>query len=136
MLATEAVARSFTPGSHATTFGGNPLACAAGIQVMERLTKGETFLKRVRQRGEYLVDRLTRLQQRTSLITEVRGKGLMIALDLTVPVLEIIEKAMTQGLLLNRTSEKTLRLIPPLTIRRSEIDQMFSILSGILKELE
>ncbi len=136
MLATEAVARSFTPGSHATTFGGNPLACAAGIQVIERLTKGETFLKRVRQRGEYLVDRFTRLQHRTSLIKEVRGKGLMVACDLAIPVVAVIEKAMGKGLLLNRTSEKTLRLIPPLTIRRSEIDQMFSILSSILRELE
>jgi len=136
MLATEAVAKSFTPGSHATTFGGNPLACAAGIQVLERLTGGETFLKRVRQRGEYLVDRLTRLQQHSPLITAVRGRGLMVAFDLTVPVTEIIEKAMTQGLLLNRTSENTLRLIPPLTIRRSEIDQMFSILGGILKEMK
>lgn len=136
MLATETVARSFTPGSHATTFGGNPLACAAGIQVMERLTNGESFLKRVRQRGEYLVDRLTRLQHRTSLITEVRGKGLVVALDLAVPVMQIIEKAMEQGLLLNRTSEETLRLVPPLTIRRSEIDQMLTILTGILKEFE
>ncbi len=136
MLATKAVAQSFTPGSHATTFGGNPLACAAGIQVMERLTGGEIFLKRVRQRGEYLVDRLTRLQRHYPLVTAVRGKGLMVAFDLSVPVVEIIEKAMTQGLLLNRTSENTLRLIPPLTIRRSEIDQMLSILGGILKEMK
>ncbi|MFQ5580323.1 MAG: acetylornithine transaminase [Nitrospiria bacterium] len=136
MLATESVAKSFTPGSHATTFGGNPLACAAGVQVMDRLTKEESLLKRVRQRGEYLVDRLRRLQDRSALISEIRGRGLMLALDLTVSAEKVIEKAMAQGLLLNRTSEKTLRMIPPLTIRRSEIDQMLSVLSGILKELE
>lgn len=82
------------------------------------------------------MDRLTRLQRHYPLVTAVRGKGLMVAFDLSVPVVEIIEKAMTQGLLLNRTSENTLRLIPPLTIRRSEIDQMLSILGGILKEMK
>ncbi|MFQ5781112.1 MAG: aspartate aminotransferase family protein, partial [Nitrospiria bacterium] len=134
VLATEGVARSFSPGSHASTFGGNPLACAAGIQVMEHLTSGDAFLQKVRDRGRYLIERLVRLQERFSLIKAVRGRGLMIALDLTIPALEIIEEAMEKGVLLNRTSETTLRLIPPLTIRRSEIDQMLSILTGILTE--
>ncbi|MFQ5949857.1 MAG: acetylornithine transaminase [Nitrospiria bacterium] len=134
VLATEGVARSFSPGSHASTFGGNPLACAAGIQVMERLISGDAFLKKVRDHGRYLIERLVRLQEKIPLIKAVRGRGLMIALDLTIPALEVIEEAMEKGVLLNRTSETTLRLIPPLTIRRSEIDQMFSILTRILTE--
>ncbi|HLG23082.1 MAG TPA: acetylornithine transaminase [Candidatus Manganitrophaceae bacterium] len=134
MLATEEAARAFTPGSHASTFSGNPLVCAAGIVVMERMTKGPAFLKGVRERGVYLMKRLAELQGRTPLIKEIRGLGLIVAADLSIPAPEVVEKAMAGGLLLNRTSERTLRFVPPLTILRSEIDQMISILSKILME--
>src|SRR5579884_729853 len=135
MLASGEVAASFTPGSHASTFGGNPLVCAAGVAVMKEVT-APAFLKRVREQGNYLTKRLAQLQKRTSVIKEVRGVGLMVAIDLTIPALEVINKAIANGLLLNRTSDQTLRFVPPLTVRRSEIDRMLTILTEILMEEE
>ncbi len=132
MLATETVARSFSPGSHASTFGGNPLVCAAGVAVLGYLT--ESFLKKVCERGAYLIGRLAQLQKKTGLIKEVRGIGLLIGVDMAVPALEVIKKGHEKGLLLNRTSDDTLRLIPPLNVRKTETDQMISILTNILME--
>lgn len=133
MLATGEVAASFTPGSHASTFGGNPLVCAAGVAVMKQVARAP-FLKGVRERGGYLMKRLSELQQKSAVIKEVRGMGLMVAIDLTVPAAEVINRAMSRGLLLNKTSDQTLRFVPPLTIRRQEIDRMISILSDLLEE--
>lgn len=133
ILARDEVAQAFTPGSHASTFSGNPLVCAAGVAVMKRLTTG-AFLKGVRERGAYLLKSLAQLQRQTSVIKEIRGLGLLVAVDLSIPTAPIVEKAMAKGLLLNRTSDQTLRFIPPLTIQRAEIDQMMSILSELLLE--
>lgn len=132
LLATEEVARAFTPGSHSSTFGGNPLACSAGVAVMERLTKG--FLKEVRDRGAYLLKQLSQLQRRFPAIKEVRGAGLIAAIDIDLAASEIVEEARVRGLLLNRTSDRTLRFVPPLTIRRSEIDKMIGLLSDLIAE--
>ncbi len=132
MLAKDHISASFQPGSHASTFGGNPLVCSAGIEVLKRMTDNGAFLKGVREQGLYLMARLNALKNQCPTITAVRGRGLMIAIDLTLPALDVIESALAQKLLLNRTSEKTLRLIPPLTIQREEIDQMLTILSEIL----
>ena len=134
MLATETVASSFQPGSHASTFGGNPLACTAGIEVMDRMTKNDSVLEHVQEQSAYLISRLNALQRKMPLIKSIRGRGLMIAIDLTLPALEVIQAGQQRGILFNRTSEETLRLIPPLTITREEIDQMLDILSDILME--
>lgn len=134
MLASADVAASFTPGSHASTFGGNPLVCAAGVAVMKQAA-APAFLKKVREQGNYLMKRLAELQRKTAVIKEVRGVGLIVAVDLTLPALGVINKAMERGLLLNRTSDQTLRFVPPLNIRRSEIDQMLAILTKILMEV-
>jgi len=133
ILAKDAVASVFQPGSHASTFGGNPLVCSAGLAVLKRLTEGPAFLEAVKKKGDMLMQALKRLQAECPLIETVRGCGLMIALDLRIPAEEVVDAALTRGLLLNRTSEKTLRLIPPLTIQAEEIDQMISILAEILK---
>ncbi len=133
MLARASVARVFTPGSHASTFGGNPLACAAALAVAGRMTA--PFLSRVRKQGEALLAGLARLQKQTGLIEAVRGVGLMAAIDLSPaapPALSIIERAAENGLLLNRTSERTLRFVPPLIITKAEIWSMLTILGEIL----
>ncbi len=132
MLATEAVAQAFSPGSHASTFGGNPLVCAAGVAVLGHLT--ENFLKKVRERGAYPIDRLAQLQKKTDLIKEVRGMGLLIGVDLAVPALDIIKRGHQKSLLLNRTSDYTLRLIPPLNLRKAEVDKMMTLFTDILME--
>ena len=134
MLARDEVAALFTPGSHAATFGGNPLVCAAGTVVLKRLTKNALFLEAVRLQGAYLMDRLMQLQKTIPLIKAVRGMGLIVAVDITQPIAaSIVTKAMEQGLLLNRTSDETLRFIPPLVIKKIEIDKMISILTDILR---
>jgi len=133
MLARPDVAACFSAGSHASTFGGNPVACAAAIEVIRRLTPA--FLSRVDGLGAVLLEGLADLQKETSDVTEVRGVGLMAALDLSPEAptaLEIIDLAQKQGLLLNRTSERTLRILPPLTITRAQIKQGLSILSSVL----
>jgi len=133
MLARASVARVFTPGSHASTFGGNPLACAAALAVAGRMTA--PFLSRIRKQGETLMTGLTRLQKKTGLIEAVRGVGLMAAIDLSPAAptaLLIIERAAEKGLLLNRTSERTLRFVPPLIITKAEIDTMLAILGEVL----
>lgn len=134
MLARDEVAAVFQPGSHASTFGGNPLACAAGIEVIDRMTKGDGFLQEVRQQSSYLSSRLNDLKEKNTLITALRGRGLMIAMDLAIPAMDVIETGYKKGVLFNRTSDKTLRLIPPLTIKQREIDQMMTVLSEILQE--
>ena len=133
MLAKASVARVFTPGSHASTFGGNPLACAAALAVAGRMTT--PFLSRVRKLGETLTAGLARLQKKTDRIETVRGMGLMAAIDLSPAAptaLSIIQRAAENGLLLNRTSERTLRFVPPLIITKTEIDTMLTILGEIL----
>ncbi len=132
ILAKDAVASVFQPGSHASTFGGNPLVCSAGLAVLNRLTEAPSFLEDVREKGKNLIQALKTFQAGCALITAVRGRGLMIALDLTIPAAEVIDAALSKGLLLNRTSEKTLRFIPPLTVQQQEIDQMLHILFEIL----
>ncbi len=134
MLATDTVASCFQPGSHASTFGGNPLACAAGIEVLDRLTKSNALLENVRQQSAYLLSKLSELKAKTPLIKRIRGRGLMIAIDLGMDSLDVIKIGQERGILFNRTSEETLRLIPPLTITRSEIDRMLAVLSDILME--
>ncbi len=133
LLAKDKVALSFKPGTHASTFGGNPLVCRAGMAVLDRITQA-SFLKQVRERGADLWARFSDLRDKTGVITDLRGRGLMIAMDLAIPAIPVIETAMRRGVLLNRTSEKTLRLIPPLTIQAEEINRMYSILSAILVE--
>ena len=131
MLAREDVANSFAPGSHASTFGGNPLVCRAGLAVMNTLAEGGVLQNCVRM-GTYLVRRLQALQQRFSFIREVRGKGLMIGMELEIEGNKIVETCMAEGLLLNCTAYKVLRFVPPLTIKKSEIDRGLAILEAVL----
>jgi predicted acetylornithine/succinylornithine family transaminase len=130
MLATKKISTVFTPGKHASTFGGNPLACSAANAVTQQMTP--VFLKRTQGAGQYLLKKLVLMQSQTGLIKEVRGAGLLVGIDLLVPALEVMKKAHNKGLLLSRTSENTLRMTPPLTVSRKEIDQAVSILKEVL----
>ena len=131
MLAREDVANSFAPGSHASTFGGNPMVCRAGLAVMHTLVEGGVLQNCVRM-GQYLVRCLQALQRRFSFIREIRGKGLMIGMELEIEGNKIVESCMEEGLLLNCTAYKVLRFVPPLTIRKSEIDRGLAILKAVL----
>ena len=130
MLAREEIATSFGPGSHASTFGGNPVACSAGLVVMQTLLGGA--LKNCLQMGQYFVKGLEALQKRFSFIREVRGKGLMIGMELEIEGGKVADSCMQEGLLLNCTAYKVLRFVPPLTIKRNEIDRGLDILEKVL----
>jgi acetylornithine/succinyldiaminopimelate/putrescine aminotransferase len=135
MLAREEVASSFGPGSHASTFGGNPVSCAAGLVMMEALVKGGV-LKNCVQMGKYLVRSLEGLKKRFPFIREIRGKGLLIGVELTIDGGAIAESCMQNGLLLNCTASKVLRFAPPLTITKREIDRAVAILEAVLARQE
>lgn len=130
MLAREDVANSFGPGSHASTFGGNPVSCAAGLAVMHLLKTGA--LKNCVQMGKYLVKGLEALKKRFPFIRDIRGKGLLIGVELDIEGSKIAEACMLEGLLMNCTAAKVLRFVPPLTIKKFEIDRGLAILEKVL----
>ena len=130
MLAREEIATSFGPGSHASTFGGNPVACSAGLVVMQTLL--DSALENCLQMGKYFFRGLEALQERFSFIREVRGKGLMIGMELEIEGSKIADSCMQEGLLLNCTVYKVLRFVPPLTIKKNEIDRGLDILEKVL----
>ena len=130
MLAREDVANSFGPGSHASTFGGNPVSCAAGLAVMQLLKTGA--LKNCVQMGKYFVKGLEALKKRFSFIRDIRGKGLLIGVELEIDGNRIAEACMVEGLLMNCTAAKVLRFVPPLTIKKNEIDRGLAILEKVL----
>ena len=131
MLAREEVAASFAAGSHASTFGGNPVSCAAGLAVMNALIKGGV-LKNCVQMGKYFFRSLESLKKRFPFIREIRGKGLLLGVELTIEGNKIAEACMQEGLLINCTASKVLRFAPPLTITKREIDRGLAILESIL----
>ncbi len=134
MLAKEEVAASFGPGTHGSTFGGNPLVTAAGVATV-RAIFAEGILENTIEMGEYLMGQLEQLKKKFPMIVEVRGIGLMIGMELSVPAGGIVAKALAQGLLLNVAQDTVLRFVPPLIVTQAEIDEMLQILEGILAEL-
>ncbi len=131
LLAIEEVASALVPGTHATTFGGNPLASAAGLTVMQEIiSKG--FLERVESLGNRLRLRLEELAARHEVIREVRGLGLMQAIDLRRPGAGLAAAMREAGVLVNCTSETVLRFLPPLIVTSEEIDEMVGILDSVL----
>jgi predicted acetylornithine/succinylornithine family transaminase len=131
MLAREEVAKSFIPGSHASTFGGNPLVCSAGLAVLNTLVKGGV-LKNCVKMGKLFVQGLEKLKARFPFVRAIRGKGLLLGLELQMDGAKIVEACMEEGLLLNCTAYKVLRFAPPLTITAKEITRGLAILEGVL----
>ncbi len=135
MLATDKLADAFTPGTHGSTFGGNPLVTAAAIAAI-RAIQEEGILNRTEEMGEYLMGELEALMHKfPGLITDVRGIGLMIGVELSIAGGDIVKSALSRGLLLNCAQERVLRFVPPLIIGKQEVDEMLAILTGILQEL-
>ena len=131
IIACDKVAQVFTPGTHASTFGGNPLASAASRYVLSVLT-GDGFLDEVAEKGSYLMEKLCVLKKEHTCITDVRGMGLMVGVAVSVPTGEIINKAMEKGLLLVGAGSDAIRFVPPLTINKEEIDQAIEIFGECL----
>lgn len=135
MLAKDEYAASFTPGTHGSTFGGNPLVCASAIATMRVLLE-DGILNRTEEIGEYLLGELEALGKKYSFVKEVRGIGLMIGMGLTIPGADIVKQGHNRGLLLNVTHDTVLRFVPPLVVTKQEIDKMIVILDGIFAEVE
>ncbi|MDW7732036.1 MAG: acetylornithine transaminase [Methanolobus sp.] len=116
---------SFDKGQHAATFGGNPLACAAALASIE-VIREEGLLDRSKEMGAYFMDRLRNMS--LDGVVDVRGRGLMIGVELDRKCADIVESCMQKGVLLNCTSEKVLRIAPPLTITKEQIDSVVDVL--------
>ncbi len=133
MGCTEEVARGFSPGSHATTFGGNPLCAAAALATVEALT-APGFLEQAAETGAYFMDALKDVAERFDVIREVRGKGLMIGVEMTEPVKDVVGKLLDAGFICGPAGPNVLRFVPPLVITKAEIDQLLEALVRILGE--
>jgi len=135
MLAKDEFAATFTPGTHGSTFGGNPLVTAAAIAALRAILE-EGLLNRAEEMGEYLHGELEKLGANFPFVKEVRGIGLMIGMSLSIPGGEIVKKGHSRGLLLNVTHDTVLRFVPPLTVSKQEVNKMIQILGDIFKEIE
>jgi predicted acetylornithine/succinylornithine family transaminase len=130
-LATEAVASAFTPGSHGTTFGGNPFATAVGLTVLQTMI-GEKIPERAEKTGGLLMRRLQQLKPKHPVIREVRGKGLLIGLDLAQPAGSMVSACREAGLLVLTAGDNVLRLAPPLIVDDPSVDRAVEILERVL----
>lgn len=133
MLATEKVMGSFSPGSHAATFGGNPLAATAGLAATKILA-GEKFLSQVEAMGYYFLNKLKAMKERFSFVKDIRGKGLMIAMEMDSPSKKVVDYCMDKGVLINCIQENILRFLPPLIVKENEIDSLIHILEQCFEE--
>lgn len=128
---TKDIASVMTPGSHGTTMGGNLVACAAGIAVLDTIGN-EKFLREVREKGTYLQGKLLDLRNETPLIVDIRGKGLMWGIELKIKVRDILEELIEKGVVALSAGENVLRLLPPLIIEKEEIDYGLSKIREVL----
>jgi acetylornithine aminotransferase len=131
-MATNEVASLFVPGSHGSTFGGNPLACRAALTTLETIEKNKLIENALRL-GSYIVDSLQDKLSSNSFTKEVRGKGLMIGIEMTIPCAELVDICLENKLLINVTAENTIRLLPPLIFKKTDADTMIEILINCIE---
>jgi len=132
-LARGKAAELFTPGSHGSTFGGNPLACRAGCTVLD-IIEEQGLVENAREQGEHLLARLRAELSGCPQVLAIRGQGLMIGVELRQPVRDLaLIAARDQGLLINVTRGKTIRLLPPLVINEQEVEMIVKGLCGVLQ---
>jgi acetylornithine/N-succinyldiaminopimelate aminotransferase len=132
-LARGEAARTLGPGSHGSTFGGNPLACRAGLAVMEALEQ-EQLVPRAGELGERLLDGFReRLGEHPGII-DIRGLGLMIGIELERPCGELVPRALEAGLLINVAADKVIRLLPPLILDDAQADLLVTTLCGLIED--
>ncbi len=122
------------PGDHASTFGGNPLVTAAAKVVLKELTVNH-LLDHVKEVGAYLKGELLKLKKEFDCIKELRGFGMMLGMELTLPALEVEKKCMDKGMLVVGAGEKVVRFVPPLIIEKAHVDEAIAILKSVLSEM-
>lgn len=132
-LAKGIAAEVFKPGNHASTFGGNPLACAAAIETLSVIAD-EGLLEHATQLGDFMRDRLRNQLTNVAGVVQVRGQGLIVGVELSVPCGELVKKALEKKLLINVTSDKVIRLLPAFVMQRDEAEQVVDITCSLIKE--
>jgi acetylornithine/N-succinyldiaminopimelate aminotransferase len=133
MMAKTEIADKLVPGKHASTFGGNCLACAAGIAVVEAIEQ-DNLLDNAAKMGEYAKQKLLQLKQKYPLIDSVRGIGLMLGVQLTGPGSAIVDKCLERGLRINCTNNTVLRFMPAMLVTKEQIDEAINILDSVMGE--
>ena len=131
MLSTEDLASAFGPGSHATTFGGTPLVTAVSLAVLNSLLN-DGWIENCKKTGQYFKERLQDLVDKKDSCVEVRGKGLILGLEIDSPGAPIVQTCLKEGFIINCAQEKVLRFLPPLIVTESEIDLLINLLKRIL----
>jgi len=135
LLTSASLSAHFEYGDHGTTFGGNPLACAASLATVNTILE-DKLIEYAAETGDYFLTKLQPLKDRIPQIVEIRGKGLMIGIELSFPCRPLVIKMLEKGFIINCTAEKVIRLLPPLIITKKEIDHLISKLEeSILEEI-
>ena len=134
LIARDEYAGDLRPGMHASTFGGNSLAMAAGLATGQTI-EAEGLLQHVSENAEFARQKLTELQQSLPIIKELRICGMMIGIDLSIPAGDAVGKAMERGVLLNATQDTVVRLLPALNITRDELSEGLDVVAEVLKEM-
>lgn len=132
-LAKGTAAEVFKPGNHASTFGGNPLACAAAIETLKVIAE-EGLLDHATRLGDFMRDRLKNQLADVAGVVQVRGQGLIVGIELSVPCGELVKKALEKKLLINVTSDKVIRLLPAFVMQQDEAEQVIDITCLLIKE--
>jgi acetylornithine/N-succinyldiaminopimelate aminotransferase len=135
ILAAPAIAEYFKPGNHASTFGGNPVCCAAAKAVLQTIEE-DKLLDNAAKLGKILLEKLTGFESKYKFVKDVRGKGLMIGIELEMEGANIVTQAREKGLLVNCTADKVIRLLPPITVKLSEIRAGVKILDEIFAGIQ
>jgi len=133
-LARGSAAAIFAPGNHGSTFGGNPLACAVGLTVIETI-ENTNLAARAEELGARILSGLADALQGIPGVEEIRGQGLLIGIELDRPCAELVGLALEQGLLINVTADRVVRLLPPLILSDEQADQLIETLSKLLRSL-
>jgi acetylornithine/N-succinyldiaminopimelate aminotransferase len=131
-LARGAAGEVFRPGTHASTFGGNPLACAAALAVVRTLER-EGLAARASELGTQLIEGLSRELADTPGVVAIRGKGLMLGIELDRPCTELVGQALDEGLLINVTAERVVRLLPPLVLQNAEAERIVEVVGRLVR---
>jgi acetylornithine aminotransferase/acetylornithine/N-succinyldiaminopimelate aminotransferase len=135
LLIKKGIAESFVPGDHASTFGGNPLATAAGVAALTAILE-EGMLENCQKTGDYFLTRLEEIKRRFSFVQEVRGKGLILGMELKMEGGPIVKEMMKKGILINCTMGNVLRFLPPLIVTKEEVDQVVTALQEVFHHFE
>jgi predicted acetylornithine/succinylornithine family transaminase len=135
LLIKKGVADSFRPGDHASTFGGNPLATAAGVAALTTILE-EGMLENCQKMGDYFLSQLESIQKKFPFVKEVRGKGLILGMELNIDGSSIVKEMLRKKILVNCTMGNVLRFLPPLIVTQEEVDRVVKALEEVFQELK